>query len=366
MRGLLGDFFGGESQSITLEERIEAANDGDDEAMYMLAEEYLRGSDEVEPDPEKAAYWMEKAAEEENPTAQFNIGLFYAKGHGVPRDFDKAIKWEERAAENGDEDAPRLIRNWKRITELMPLAESGDAQAQAELAGSFMSLGGSLDQAGPGDEYDVAVKWARAAVDQGNLDGMYTLALAYNHGRGVERDMTKAIELYRKAAEAGHAPSQWNLGACYMRGDGVKLNQEIFKKWAEKSAAQGYALAVRGLAHAYKVGEISGDGYEKKILELYEKACTENPDNSELQHELALMYMDEDENGYMISLDRALYWFKKAADNGDEMCASQYRMWSYVKKLIGEKVLPEDTPEGEYLFYIFENGLEEEAENYMP
>ena len=41
-------------------------------------------------------------------------------------------------------------------------------------------------------------------------------------------------------------------------------------------------------------------------------------------------------------------------------------MWSYVKKLIGEKVLPEDTPEGEYLFYIFENGLEEEAENYMP
>ena len=86
-----------------------------------------------------------------------------------------------------------------------------------------------------------------------------------------------------------------------MRGDGVEYDPIQFKEWAEKSASQGYLLAVRGLAHAYKMGEFNESDTNKKVLEIYEKACEVNSENSELQHELALKYMDEDEEGHMIS-----------------------------------------------------------------
>lgn len=53
----------------------------------------------------------------------------------------------------------------------------GDAQAQADLAGGLVKLGGSLDQAGDGDDYTESVKWAKKAADQGNADAMWVLLL---------------------------------------------------------------------------------------------------------------------------------------------------------------------------------------------
>ena len=40
----------------------------------------------------------------------------------------------------------------------------------------------------------------------------------YGSGEGVQKDETKAIELYRKAAEHGHIYTQENLGLMYYYG----------------------------------------------------------------------------------------------------------------------------------------------------
>ena len=45
--------------------------------------------------------WI-KSAEQGNVTAQSNLGLMYAKGDGVPRDYKTAVKWYRLAAEQGD------------------------------------------------------------------------------------------------------------------------------------------------------------------------------------------------------------------------------------------------------------------------
>ena len=44
-------------------------------------------------------------AEQGNASAQYNLGLMYDKGHGVPQDYKTAVKWYTLAAERGDADS---------------------------------------------------------------------------------------------------------------------------------------------------------------------------------------------------------------------------------------------------------------------
>jgi TPR repeat protein len=49
----------------------------------------------------QAALWLEKAAEQGDPEAQYNLGLAYIKGLGVSADFGVAFRWMVKAAEQG-------------------------------------------------------------------------------------------------------------------------------------------------------------------------------------------------------------------------------------------------------------------------
>ena len=51
---------------------------------------YLNGEG-VPQDDAQALIWFRKAAEQREPTAQFEIGQAYATGRGVPRDDAQAI-----------------------------------------------------------------------------------------------------------------------------------------------------------------------------------------------------------------------------------------------------------------------------------
>lgn len=50
-------------------------------------------------------YWFGKAAEQGLADAQYNLGVFYVAGWGVPQDYAKAAYWYGKAAEQGDADA---------------------------------------------------------------------------------------------------------------------------------------------------------------------------------------------------------------------------------------------------------------------
>ena len=51
------------------------------------------------PDPKEAANWFHKGAAKGLAEAQYNFGLCYAKGAGVPTDSVEAWKWLQLAAE---------------------------------------------------------------------------------------------------------------------------------------------------------------------------------------------------------------------------------------------------------------------------
>jgi len=48
-------------------------------------------------------------AKQGNARAQFNLGLMYDKGHGVPQNYETAVKWFTLAAEQGDDLTQTLL-----------------------------------------------------------------------------------------------------------------------------------------------------------------------------------------------------------------------------------------------------------------
>ena len=56
-------------------------------------------------DPADAVKWYRMAAEQGLANAQFNLGVMYAEGQGVPEDHAEAVKWYRMAAEQGHANA---------------------------------------------------------------------------------------------------------------------------------------------------------------------------------------------------------------------------------------------------------------------
>jgi len=55
----------------------------------------------ISQDYEEAVNWWRKAAEQGDATAQSNLGAMYANGHGVQQDYTEAAKWYLLAANQG-------------------------------------------------------------------------------------------------------------------------------------------------------------------------------------------------------------------------------------------------------------------------
>lgn len=59
----------------------------------------------------------------------------------------------------------------------------------------------------------------------------------------MTQSSTEAVKWYRKAAEQGDADAQFSLALCYEKGKGVKKDIPTAISWYEKSAAQGNEMA---------------------------------------------------------------------------------------------------------------------------
>ena len=64
----------------------------------------------VKQDYQEALKWFRKAAEQNNSTAQFNIGYMYEEGYGVKKNRDEAIRWYRKAAEQGNDTSINALR----------------------------------------------------------------------------------------------------------------------------------------------------------------------------------------------------------------------------------------------------------------
>ena len=153
---------------------------------------------------------LELKAQAENGDAlsQFQIGLRFSMGHGVPKDEVEAVRWYSKAA------------------------RQNNADAQFMLGLSFHK--GIGVKADPSE----AVKWYRRAVEQGHQLAMTNLGLCLQLGLGTEKNATEAAQLFRKAAVAGVAEAQFCLAAAYHKGEGVDRNVIEAYAWLTLAAAR--------------------------------------------------------------------------------------------------------------------------------
>ncbi len=76
------------------------AERGDSASQFQLGKQYYESGKYKD-----AALWYEKAMALGNAMAQFNLGLMYVKGQGVPQNYDQARQCFEKAAAQGLADA---------------------------------------------------------------------------------------------------------------------------------------------------------------------------------------------------------------------------------------------------------------------
>ena len=89
---------------------LEQANQGNAQAQRTLAYIYYRGAGGVAQNRQKGVQWMQRAAENGDAAAQYNLGLSYADGEGVEQDKAEAAKWYGKAAEQGYEAAKAALK----------------------------------------------------------------------------------------------------------------------------------------------------------------------------------------------------------------------------------------------------------------
>src|SRR5579872_2523611 len=150
-----------------------------------------------------------------NALAQYNLGILYHDGRGVPKDFNEGARWFRLAAEQGT--AP------------------GASDGQFLLAWSYQEGEGV-----PKDNKEAA-RWYRLAADHGQPFAQNNLGLVYVNGQGVERDAAEAAELLRKAANRNYPPSLFSMGELYERGFGVPQDYVQAHMWFNLAASRGDA-----------------------------------------------------------------------------------------------------------------------------
>ena len=113
-------------------------------------------------------------AEQGYAFAQYNLGILYEYGNGVPKDYAEAVKWYRLSAEQGYAISQYSLG-------LMHINGYGVLKDKAE-----------------------AVKWWRLSAEQGNAAAQNGLGFMHKNGNGVLQDNLTAHMWYNISSANGH------------------------------------------------------------------------------------------------------------------------------------------------------------------
>lgn len=152
----------------------------------------------------------------------------------------------------------------------------------------------------------------RLAAESGYPPAVYAWANWHIHGKGVSKDLKKAVQLLKKAADKGYGPAQYDLAVSHESGEGVRKNLKTAFGYYLKAADGGDLDAQAELARCF----FFGIGTAKSIgdaIKWYRKAAEQGDADS--QYALAGVY--ERGEGVEQDIQAALRWYRIAASSGD-------------------------------------------------
>lgn len=221
-----------------------AAEAGHVDAQWTLAQELSVNS------PGESVRWYQKAAAQGHVAAQLALARRFEVGANQPVSALDTLSYFVQAALVGNPEAQHELATFLSHAGADLDRELQIASAQAGLALAQFQVGQRYAQ-GQGVEQDwvMAVSWFRKAVDQGNADAQCALGACYAEGLGVKKDLLRALDLYEGAAEQNHAPAQWRLGELLARGGvGIAPDARRATQYCKRSANAGFAAAQSTMA----------------------------------------------------------------------------------------------------------------------
>ena len=159
--------------------------------------------------------------------AYLPLGIVLLKGLGTEPDAEAAVSWLRRAANYkiyGTE--PQL---WLAYCYEYGLGVERDEKAARDYlsraCGSSRKMG-MLNflfhlRSHPGEIHEesfVVFEITKDLADYGEISAMVNLGVAYETGRGTNKDLARAREMYKKASASGSEMGQLNLARCYLSG----------------------------------------------------------------------------------------------------------------------------------------------------
>jgi uncharacterized protein len=132
--------------------------------------------------------------------AQFWVGSIYAEGT-KPKNLEEGARWLLKSAEQG--------------------------YAPAQRAYGLMSK-----LANP----SVGERWMLRAAEQGDTEAQFWLGVAYDQNWFGTIDHQESLKWYKRAAEGGDPDAQVELGQEYEDGEGVEQNYKLAAEWFRRAA----------------------------------------------------------------------------------------------------------------------------------
>ena len=124
-------------------------------------------------------------------------------------------------------DYATALKEWK------PLAEQGNAKAQAMLGAMYL-IGQGVTK-----DYKAALKWLKLAAEQGDADAQIMLGGMYAIGQGVTQDFTRSFMWLDIAASQGQKKS-------------VEIRNKVEKEMTPADVSKAQELVLECVAKNYK------------------------------------------------------------------------------------------------------------------
>ena len=351
-------------ESAMQEQLQKAAENGDMLAQFNLAVMHMKGEcGPVTKDTlQTVVYWFIQSARCGYPPAQHALGIIYSGANaefqslgGIPKDESKAFENFTLASKQDHVDAHyRLGILYKDSSELrdeekafqhfMLAAKENHPEAQYHLG--LMCEGGH----GMAEE---ALDWLKKAAAQGYSEALYDLGIRLEKDHRTERE---ALDYFKKAAEKGHKKAQYWLAVMYQEGRGTEINAATAMLWLKKAAAPtdsvpGYSDAQYRLAQMHMKGLNGVVANKLRGRELLGLAAAQG--HADALYDLGVIY--EAGSGVLKNSDKALKHLTQAADKGHK--EAQFHLG--VKYEEGQGVEKDELKALHYLTKAAEDGHKE-------
>lgn len=283
-----------------LEKMLEQEQDGHDVFTEMrIASMYLNGKG-TDINISEAVNWLEKAAQQDNPDAAYQLGYIYSSEKYGLTDLDKSNEYYAKAL-TGYENAEE---------------ENSNTTAEYRIGLIY------LNALGVGQDIDKALHWFEKSTLNGSASAAYKLAVLYDNGKEIPQDNEKAFLYYQISAELDNPYACYKLGNIYLEKDDISQAIHNLEQAADKNISHAW----------YRLGQIYSDEQlgmldinksnvcYSKALQQYIADYKESPDDF-TAYRIGQMYLEA--RGTNFNISQTINWLDKSAQQGNPDAAYQ-------------------------------------------